>query len=159
MRAMRSLREQGLVRDIGVSNFSLATLHQAQEHLGFPVVLDQVHYNLVFREPEISGLIDYCQKNDIFVMAWRPLEKGVLAVDSPDIIKKFSDKYNRTPAQVIINWLISQDNVVTLSTMRNEKNLRENLGAIGWSLEAEDIEELGAAFPNQEKVSNREPLL
>ena len=159
MGAMRALREQGLVREIGVSNFGVTTLHQAQDYLGFPIVLDQVHYNLVFREPEISGLLDYCQENDIFVMAWRPLEKGVLVADSPDIINKFSDKYNRTPAQVIINWLISQDNVVTLYTMRSEKNLRENLGAVGWSLESEDIEELGAAFPNQEKVSNREPLL
>ena len=159
MRAMKNLREQGLVREIGVSNFGVATLHQAQEHLGFPIVLDQVHYNLVFREPEISGLLSYCQENDIFVMAWRPLEKGVLAADSPDIIKRFSAKYDKTPAQVIINWLISQDNVVTLSTMRSKKNLRENLGAVGWSLEAGDIEELRAAFPNQEKVSNREPLL
>jgi diketogulonate reductase-like aldo/keto reductase len=92
-------------------------------------------------------------------MAWRPLEKGVIAVDCPNIIKKFSDKFEKTPAQVIINWLISQGNVVTLSTMRSEKNLRENLGAVGWSLEAEDVEELRAAFPNQEKVSNREPLL
>ncbi len=159
MRAMRDLREQGLIREIGVSNFSVATLLEAQQHLGFPIVLDQVHYNLVFREPEISGLLDYCRENDIFVMAWRPLEKGVLAADSPDIIKIFSDKYNRTPAQIVINWLISQDNVVTLSTMRSERNLRENLGAVGWSLEAADIEELRVAFPNQEKVSNREPLL
>ena len=66
--------------------------------------------------------------------------------------------YNKTPAQLIINWLISQDNVVTLSTMRSEKNLRENLGAVGWSFEAEDVEELRKFFPNQEKVSNREPL-
>jgi len=159
IRAMKTLREQGLVREIGVSNFGIATLHQAQEHLGFPIVLDQVHYNLMFREPEISGLLDYCQENDIFVMAWRPLEKGVLAADRPDIIKKFSDKYDRTPAQIIINWLISQDNVVTLSTMRSKKNLKENLGAVGWSLEAEDVEKLRAAFPNQKSVSNREPLL
>ena len=159
MRAMRDLREQGLIGEIGVSNFGAATLHQAQKQLGFPIVLDQVHYNLVFREPEISGLLSYCQKNDVFVMAWRPLEKGVIAVDSPDILKKYSYKYDRTPAQVIINWLISQENVVTLSTMRSKKNLKENLGAVGWSLDAEDVEELRITFPNQEKVSNREPLL
>ena len=159
MRAMKDLREQGIVHEIGVSNFSMGTLHKAQKHLGFPIVLDQVHYNLMFREPEISGLLDYCRENDIFVMAWRPLEKGALAADSPDIIKKLSEKYNRTPAQVIINWLLSQDNVVTLSTMRRERNLRENLGAVGWALEAADIEELRKAFPNQKKVSNREPLL
>lgn len=151
MRAMRALREQCLVRGIGVSNFGVGTLHQTQDHLGFPIALDQVHYNLVFRETEISGLLDYCQENDIFVMAWRPLEKGVLAADSPDIINEFSDKYNRTPAQVIINWLLSQDSVVTLSTMRSEKNLREILIAVGWSLEAEDIEELRAAFQIKKK--------
>lgn len=159
MRAMRTLLDQGLVRHIGVSNFGVARLRQAQDHLGCPVVLDQVHYNLVFREPEVSGLLTYCQENDIFVMAWRPLEKGVLALECPDIVKNVSEKYGRTPAQVIINWLISQDRVVTLSTMRREKNLRENLGAVGWSLEAGDIEMLRAAFPRQEKVSNREPLL
>jgi diketogulonate reductase-like aldo/keto reductase len=158
MRAMRVLKEQGLIKAVGVSNFSVTTLREAQGHLGGEIVLNQVHYNLVYREPEISGLLDYCQKNNIFVMAWRPLEKGALVVDHPLVLEKMCAKYHKSPAQVAINWLVSQERVVTLSTMRSESSVQDNLGAVGWTLETKDIEALRTQFPNQEKVSNREPL-
>jgi diketogulonate reductase-like aldo/keto reductase len=158
MRAMRVLKEQGLIRAVGVSNFSVASLCNAQDFLGGEIVLNQVHYNLVFREPEFSGLLDYCQKNNIFLMAWRPLEKGALLAGRPLVLENMCSKYHKSPAQVAINWLVSQKQVVTLSTMRSERNIQDNLGAVGWQLETKDIEALRAQFPNQEKVSNREPL-
>jgi diketogulonate reductase-like aldo/keto reductase len=159
MKAMRTLREGGLILEVGVSNFSVGSLRKAQECLGAHVVLNQVHYNLIYREPEISGLLDYCQDNDIFLMAWRPLEKGALLENCPPVLDEVCTKYNRSPAQIAINWLISQSQVVTLSTMRSERSLRDNLGAVGWYLQPEEIEKLRAQFPNQEKVSNREPLI
>jgi len=159
MRAMRHLKDQGLVRNIGVSNFSVATLQEAQNQLGLPIVLNQVHYNLMFREPELCGLLEYCQQNDIFLMAWRPLEKGIFATDCPLILQKIANKYGKSPAQTAINWLTAQENVVTLSTMRQAKNINENIAAVNWTLKNEDIEKLRTVFPGQKKVSNREPLL
>ncbi len=158
MRGMKKLLERKIVRHIGVSNFSVNTLCKAQDLLEAPIVLNQVHYNLAFREPEESGLISYCQQNDIFLMAWRPLQKGVLISNPPLILQKLSTRYNRSPGQIAINWLISQANVVTLSTMRREDHIRENLGATGWSLETDDIELLRKEFPGQQGVSDREPL-
>ena len=159
MSAMRALRDEGLVREVGVSNFSAESLRKAQECLDAPIVLDQVHYNLVYREPEISGLLTYCQDNDIFLMAWRPLEKGAILEDRPSVFEEVCAKYEKSPAQVAINWLISQSHVVTLSTMRSDKNLKDNLDAVDWRLQSEDIEKLRAQFPGQQSVSNREPLL
>ena len=159
MEAMRALLEEGLIREVGVSNFSVDSLRKAQECLGTPVVLKQVHYNLIYREPEISCLLDYCQDNDIFLMAWRPLEKGAILENCPPVLDEVCAKYDRSLAQVAINWLISQSRVVTLSTMRSERSLQDNLGAVGWNLQSEDIEKLRSQFPNQKTVSNREPLI
>ncbi len=159
MRAFRALQDQGLIKEAGVSNFSVESLRTAQHAFGNPIVLNQVHYNLIYREPELSGLLQYCQDNDMLLMAWRPLEKGSILENCPDILLETCAKFDRTPAQVAINWLISQDCVVTLSTMRSERSLKDNLGAFGWEMEREDIEHLRVEFPQQQKISNREPLL
>lgn len=62
---------------------------------------------------------------------------------------RIAAKYNKTPAQIAINWLISQDNVVTISKMRNKEHIDENLGATGWEMDREDIELLRTEFPGQ----------
>ncbi len=159
MRGMRALQEEGMIREVGVSNFSVTTLRDAQECLGKSIVLNQVHYNLVYREPEISGLLEYCQENDIFLMAWRPLEKGAIFKNCPPVLEDTCGKYDKTPAQIAINWLLSQEGVVTLSTMRRERSLHDNLGSLGWKMAKEDLEKLRIHFPEQQKVSNREPLM
>jgi len=69
-----------------------------------------------------------------------------------------SDKYNKTPAQIAVNWLVSQDNVITLSKTRSIDHLKENLGALGWKIKSEDIEKLRDEFPNQKDISDAVPL-
>lgn len=124
-----------------------------------PVVLNQVHYNLIYREPEITGLLDYCRGSDMFLMAWRPLEKGAILKNRPPVLDEICVKYRKSPARVAINWLTSQDQVITLCTMRSEGSLQDNLGAVGWYMEPEDVEKLRVQFPGQKVVSNREPLV
>ena len=122
------------------------------------IVVNQVHYNLIFREPEKSGLLDYCRKNDVLLIAWRPVEKGILSVKGIKIIDEVCRKYNKTAAQIAINWLISQKNVVTLAKMVSQKHLHENLGALNWQMDNSDIEKLRRSFPGQKSVSAAVPL-
>ena len=159
MRAMRDLLDQGLVKYVGVSNFSTKRLIHAQELLGSPIVLNQVHYNLTFREPEVEGLLRYCQENDTFLMAWRPLQYGDLACDHSPVLKEVCKKYNKTPSQVAINWLTSQKNVLTVATMRSPKHISENIKALDWSMEGSDVERLRSEFPDQQPVSDSVPLI
>ena len=156
MRALDTLVDQGLVRSIGVCNFGVKHLAEAREYARHPVVYDQVHYNLEFREPERAGLLEYCQNNDVLLAAWRPVRS--LTSEIPDILVKMSQKYGKTPVQIAINWLISQENVVTLSKTRNIKHLKENIGAVGWNMDPEDIELLRYEYPGQKDVSDAVPL-
>lgn len=66
-----------------------------------------------------------------------------------NLVHRQVEKYKKTPVQIAINWLISQKNVVTLVKSTNLDHLSENLGAVGWFMNAEDIEYLRANFPIQ----------
>jgi diketogulonate reductase-like aldo/keto reductase len=158
IRALDYLVSKGKVRNIGVCNFGKERLAEAQSYSKNKIVCDQVHYNLMFREPEHKGLLEYCQKNDVFLVAWRPLSKGKLLEGVPDVVRVMCEKYKKTPAQIAINWLLAQPNVLTLSKMGSVTHLQENLGAVGWEMDAVDIEILRREFPNQQVVSDLTPL-
>lgn len=158
IRALDKLIENGLVKHIGVCNFNKEHLAEAQSYTKNKIVCDQVHYNLEFRELEKTGLLKYCQENDVFISAWRPVGKGNLLEDIPPVLKEMCDRYKKTPAQIAINWLISQPNVITLSKTRHIDHLNENLGALDWKMEEIDIEKLRNEYPNQQVVSDAVPL-
>lgn len=86
-----------------------------------------------------SEIIPYCQKNDIIIMAYRPIERGFLLNPNP-LLDDLSRKYGKTKAQIAINWLVSKKNIITIPKSINPDHLKENLGAIGWNLSDEDME-------------------
>ena len=158
IRARDRLRSEKIIRSIGVSNFAVKRLAHAQALSDHKIVANQVHYNLTFREPEVSGMLDYCSRNDIMLIAWRPLQKGALPADSAAFLQPLCEKYHKTLYQIALNWLISQPGVATISTMRNPSHLDENLGALGWEMDKSDIEFIREKFPEQQSVSDIVPL-
>jgi len=156
MKAMDSLVEQGVVKNIGVCNLTPNRFIEAQKHTRNKIVCNQVHYNLQYREIESRGVLDFCHKNDVLLNAWRPLQKGLLP-ESP-LLKEMTKKYDKSVAQIAINWLISQDNVITISKTSSIEHLKDNLGAIGWSMDKEDIERIRKEFPDQKFASDAVPL-
>lgn len=158
MKAMDKLLADGLIKNMGVSNFSIERLKEAQSLTRNKIVANQLHYNLLVREAERKGLVEYCQANDVMFIAWRPVQKGILTEAGIAVLDGMVKKYQKTPAQIAINWLISQDNVITLSKTSSPGHLKENLGALGWQMEEADIEILRKEFPNQLEVSDAVPL-
>lgn len=161
--AMNELVDEGLVKNIGLCNTNLEHTKMLCELSKHPIVATQVHYSLRFREPESSGLLEYCQKNDILLIAWRPLGMGVLkrgkvVLENVSLIRELSEKYKKNPIQIALNWLLTQPNVTTLTKTSNISHLEENLGSVGWEMEWEDREKLRTEFPNQEQVSDTIPL-
>lgn len=156
MRAMDDLVQQGLVKNIGVCNMSPARFDATQSLTSNKVVCNQVHYNVQYREIENKGVLQHAQDSDVMLVAWRPIQKGLL----PDskVITEVATKYGKSDTQVIINWLTSQKNVVTLSKTSSPEHLKENLGAIDWQMDDEDIELIRKEFPDQKDVSDAVPL-
>jgi len=145
MKAMDELVEEWLIKNIWVSNFSTESLIEAQSYAKNKIVANQVHYNLIYREPE-KDLLEYCQKNDVLLVAWRPLELGKLCNAWTSQLVDIAIKYKKTHSQVSINYLISQKNVVTLFKSSNIEHIKENMWGIWWNLEKKDLEYLRDNF-------------
>lgn len=156
MRAIDDLLEQGLIKNIGVCNLTINRFETLQRMTKNKLVCNQVEYNLVAREAQQRGIVEYCQQNDVFLVSWGPLHKGIL--DKTDMLEDLAKKYQKTPYQVAINWVISQPNVITIPKTTTAEHLEENLGALGWELDAKDMQMLIDDYPNQEEVSSRVPL-
>ena len=156
--AMDGLVESGLVRHIGVSNFALERLKRARELSAYGISCNQVHYSLVVREPERSGVLAYCQEQGIPLIAYRGVEKGRMADDPPEVLVRLAQKYGMTTTQIALAWLTSQETVGTLVFTRNPDHLAENLGAFDFALEADDVELLRRDFPGQVNASPSVPL-
>ena len=170
MDAMSEVVADGLIRAVGVSNHSPAQTESAVEALtkhGIPLASNQVKYSLLDRRPDISGLVSLCKKLEITIIAYSPLEKGVLTGkytqdNLPNGIRSW--QYNRsylkkfeplltelinigkihegkTPGQVSLNWLISTG-IVQIPGAKTLSQAKENAGAIGWQLTGEEIARL-----------------
>lgn len=143
MSALDYLVERKLVRFIGVSNFSLRLLKEAQSYSKNKIAANQVEYNLLKRDAE--KMLCYCQKNGILLIAYKPLALGKLAHKGFRPFDEICLKYDKTPAQVALNWLISKQNVIAIPKA-SSKHVKENLGALGWRIKKEDAVKLERYF-------------
>jgi len=140
MRGMEDLVDAGKVRFIGVSNFSVRDLINAQAALGKQrIISNQVRYSLAERTIE-GGLLQYCQKNGITVIAYSPLATGlgnIRAADPEGILRRVAEASSKSEVQVALNWCISKENVIAIPKASTAAHVIENMGASGWKLQPE----------------------
>ena len=127
------------VKRVGVSNFGISLLERARGLCATPIVTNQVRFNLHERDPELSGLLRFCQENHIVVTAYSPLKDGVL--NNP-AVQSVARKHGATAAQVALRWLTRQSLVATISMSSNREHLRQNLEANSLELDAHDVRRL-----------------
>jgi len=160
LEAFVRLREQGKIRDFGVSNFDLDDMLEASQLPGGELVAtDQVLYNLAQRGIEWD-LLPWCRERRIPVMAYSPLESDPASqaglLGKPQL-KAVARRHGVTPAQVALAWLLRQDGVVVIPKAVRPQHVRENRAALDLApaLTAEDLAQLDAGFPTPRR---RQPL-
>jgi len=150
MRAMSRLVDEGKVRYIGVSNFSLEQFKRAEEALPrYELVSNQVEYSLTARRIE-KDLLPYCEQNSVAILAYRPLAHGALAKKQAWLIRVFEEvsmkHEGKTPAQIALNWLVNRSRVVfPIPRASRPERVVENAGATGWRLGDADMARLADA--------------
>ncbi len=146
MGAMEEMLEKGKIRAIGVSNFSLSQIKEANSALArAEIAAAQFNYSLVHRKVE-RDVIPYCQQNNIAVLAYYPLGHGMLAKPDPRMLE-VCRRNSKTPAQVALNWLVSKPNVFAIPRASRAAHVLEDLGGSGWRLSEGDVGELEKGFP------------
>ena len=136
---MNDALERGLVRSLGVSNFALEQLKEAVALSNAPIVANQVLYNIINHGPVTADLLEYCLANGIAVIAYRPVERKLLAEKAQNQkVIDIARKYVRPVSQIAINWLIGQPGVVTIPKASTTGHVDENLKALDFELESQD---------------------
>ncbi|WP_069806683.1 aldo/keto reductase [Vulcanisaeta thermophila] len=142
MRAMEDLVDMGVIRYIGVSNFSLRQLEEAQGVMRkYEVVSIQMPYSLGDRRIE-RDLIPYAKRNNMAVICYYPLGHGRLVREFPrNLLEVISKNHGpKTPAQILLNWIITKhENTFPIPRASNPNHVRENLGAVGWRLSEDEV--------------------
>jgi len=132
--AIDAVREDGLTRHVGLSNFGPDQLATARAHLDAPIGAHQVEFHPYFQQDE---LVADAQEHGYPLVAYSPLAGGKVFEDP--VLKDIAHKYDVSPAAVAIAWLCSYDNVVTIPKASSETHLRANFEAADLELDDADI--------------------
>jgi aryl-alcohol dehydrogenase-like predicted oxidoreductase len=169
--ALARLQRDGLIRHVGVSNFSLAQWREAERTLLGPVISNQVSYSLINRRPE-RELIPWAQANDRIIIAYSPLGQGLLsgrydeahpprgarASTSPflaenlvqvmpllAVLREVAEAHGATSAQVALAWLLRHPNVVVIPGASSVAQAESNAAAADLVLTDAEYDALTAA--------------
>jgi 2,5-diketo-D-gluconate reductase A len=137
-RALIELREAGLARSIGVSNFYEEHLDRLEAETGVIPAVNQIELHPAFQQ---RALCEYHARKGILTQSWSPLGQGRLLRD--ERIGRIAAKHARTPAQVIVAWHLAQGFSV-IPRSANPERIRANFEAIDLTLDSEDMAGIAA---------------
>jgi len=185
MAGMRKLQETGVVRHVGVSNFSLGKWKAAEAAHGSPVISNQVQYSLAVRGPDRSGLTQYAADNDRVIIAYSPLAQGFLAAkydatNAPGgvraanslflpenlerghelitALREVAKAHDATPAQIALAWVIKRKNVVAIPGASSVSQLEKNAAAADIELTEDEDARLTTASDNFNPINGVKAL-
>ena len=150
MRAMEELVAAGKVRYIGVSNFDVDQLKQAQRALTREkIICDQVIYHLRSRAIE-NHVLPYCESQNIAVVGYSPFGQGDFPSSGSKqgkALQTIADRHGKTPRQVALNFLTRRKSLFTIPKAGKVEHVRDNSGGTGWKLTEDDLKLIDGAFP------------
>lgn len=143
--AMEELVSSGLVKAIGVANFTAPLLLDLFSYAAIQPAVNQIELHPYLQQPR---LVDFCQRLGMVVTAYSPLarpgyeEMSERLVDEK-LVRKIADAYKKTPAQVLLRWGVQRNTVVIPKSTHRER-LKENIDIFDFELSESDMREIGS---------------
>lgn len=131
-------RADGLARDIGVSNYSVAQIRELIDETGYTPAVNQIEWTPFGHDRE---MLEFCRDHDVVIQAYSPLTRAERLED--DQLVDLASKYDKTPAQLLIRWNL-QLGTVPLPKANDRRHLREDAEVFDFEIRNEHMHELGA---------------
>lgn len=137
--AFDELVDEGVTRNVGISNFEPAQVEEAIEVLDAPVFANQVEMHPLLQQ---EHLVSHAQEHDYALVAYSPLARGdVFGV--PELVE-IAEKHGVSEAQVSLAWLRSKENVVAIPKATSETHIRDNWASLDLELDDDDLAAIDA---------------
>jgi diketogulonate reductase-like aldo/keto reductase len=134
--ALKELHDDGKVRAVGVSNFTVKHLEEAMKASKVDICVNQVEFHPLLYQKE---LLAFCDKNHVRLTAYSPLGRG--AVFKEATIKEIAAKHGKSPSQVALRWLYEKG-VIAIPKGSSEQHLKENMAIFDFELTKEETKRL-----------------
>ncbi|NGX55118.1 MAG: putative oxidoreductase [Chlamydiae bacterium] len=132
---LERLKEKGKIRAWGVSNFTVRHLKDMLEW-GFSPAANQVEFHPYLYQRE---LLEYCNKQNIRLIAYRSLGKGALVADP--LVEQIAESHGKTITQILLRWAIEKE-IPVIPKASSKKHLEENFAIFDFKLKKADVEKL-----------------
>ena len=136
--ALARVKQLGLARHIGVSNFTVALIEEAVEKCPAPLVCDQVEYHPYLDQTKVR---EACARHGMAVVAYSPIAKG--RVKNDELLAHIGKAHGKSAAQVCLRWLVQQNVSAIPRTSRLER-LSENMEIFDFELSGEEMRRISA---------------
>ncbi len=135
-RSLIKAREDGLAKDIGVSNYSIEQIQTLIDKTGEIPVVNQIEWSPFGHSKEMLG---YCQENGIIIQAYSPLTRGERLEDPT--LQSIAQVHGKTAGQVLIRWNLQQD-IVPIVKANQTEHLKENIDVFNFELDDNEMRKL-----------------
>ena len=132
--AFDRLVEDGLIEEVGVSNFTPELVAEAMDVLDAPLFANQVEMHPLLQQDE---LVAHAQEHDYYLVAYSPLARGDV-FDVPEVTE-VAEKHGVSEAQVSLAWLRSKENVVAIPKATSETHIEDNFASLDLELDDADL--------------------
>jgi len=131
-------KNEGLARDIGVSNYSVELIEALIDATGHVPAVNQIEWSPFGRS---ETMLRYCQERSIAIQAYSPLTRTKRLGDR--VLQAIAARYDKTPAQLLIRWNL-QLGTVPLPKANRRRHLEENIAVFDFEIASDDMESLNA---------------
>lgn len=132
-RALEELYQAGIIKAIGISNYTLPYLKPLLENVKIMPMINQLEFHPGYWQPETFV---FCREHHVLVQAWSPLARGKV-FDAP-IIQELASKYHKSEAQICLRWIVEKG-VVPIPKTTNRDRMVENFDIFDFSLSADEV--------------------
>ncbi len=139
--AMNELQDEGLVRHVGVSNFSIGELEEAMAASRTPILTNQIEYH---PHRDRREHLRFCAENGVMLTAYSPLDEGSV-LDDP-VLVEIGEDHGKTPAQVALRWLLQQPMVAAIPKAASPEHRRENWDVFDFELSPSEMERVFESY-------------
>ena len=150
--ALEKCVSAGKARFIGVSNFSRRELGVFDSLcVGIRLVSAQSEYNILEQYPKYDGTLNYCNEQQISLLAYSPLDQGRIGnINNAQrtVLEQMAQNYAKTVSQIILSWLISHRPVIAIPMTANIEHVKENADSMRFDMLAQDIRIIHSIFIN-----------